>query len=147
MEYYISSRIGRTLIISFRKGDYLREALAELALQEGIENAVITSGIATFDEAKIQMTTTSGYPIGYHVEELNQPLELASLSGTIINSEPHIHGVISNPETTWSGHLLDGCRILYLGEVVVQELLGCSLKRYPDENGVYLISEKIKAQD
>ena len=87
------------------------------------------------------MSTTYGFPMEYHVEHLKEPLELASLNGTIICSEPHIHGVISNATTTWSGHILDGCRILYLGEIVVQELLGNKLKRKPDKDGVMLISE------
>lgn len=53
----------------------MRESLAELVFKEGIENPVITSGIATFDEARLQMTTTFAYPIGYHVEELSEPLD------------------------------------------------------------------------
>jgi predicted DNA-binding protein with PD1-like motif len=49
--------------------------------------------------------------------------------------------VISNAHKTWAEHILDGCRILYLGEIVVQELLGNQLKRKPDKDGVMLISE------
>ena len=141
MKCFISPQVGRTFILRMERGDYLRETLAELAKKEKIENAVIVSGIATFDEAKFQMSTTHGFPMEYHVEHLNEPLELASLDGTIINSEPHIHGVISNATTTWAGHILDGCRILYLGEVVVQELLGNKLERKPDKDGVMLITD------
>lgn len=141
MNYYISKQVGRTFIISMERGDFLREALTELAKREGIKNAAIISGIATFDEANLHMTTTFGYPIDYNEVKLSEPLELASLDGTIINFEPHIHGVISNPTSTWAGHLLDGCRILYLGEVIVQELLGNDLIRKPDENGAFLIRE------
>lgn len=141
MKYFISPQIGRTFILRMERGDYLREKLTELAKKEKIENAVIVSGIATFDEAKLQMSTTYGFPMEYHVEHLKEPLELASLDGTIIHSEPHIHGVISSSTTTWAGHILDGCRILYLGEIVVQELLGNQLERKPDKDGVMLISE------
>ncbi len=42
---------------------------------------------------------------------------------------------------SWASHLLDGCRILYLGEIVIQELLSERLCRKPDINGVLLISE------
>lgn len=139
MKSFIAPQVGRTFIIRMERGDYLRESLIELAKNEKIENAVIVSGIATFDEAKLQMSINDDYPMKYHVEHLKEPLELASLDGTIIHSEPHLHGVISNANTTWAGHLLDGCRILYLGEIVVQELLGNNLIRKADENGARLI--------
>jgi hypothetical protein len=110
--------------------------------EENISNGVVVSGIATFDVANFQMTTTTGYPIGYHVEHLEEPLELVSLNGTIINGEPHIHGVISNASETWAGHILDGCRILYLGEMVIQEIKSPELIRKPNEDGALLIFEK-----
>lgn len=80
--------------------------------------------------------------MGYDIHELKEPLELASLDGTIVNGELHLHGVIGNGNKTWAGHLLNGCRILYLGEVVIQELLCEPLIRIPDEDGVFLISRK-----
>lgn len=141
MRYFTSNSIGRTFIINLERGDLLREALADLAVKENVENAVIVSGIATFDEVNMQMTTTYDYPIEYKVVNLREPLELSSLDGTIINFEPHIHGVVSNPDKTWAGHILEGCRILYLAEVIVQEIVGVNLIRKPDGNGVRLIYE------
>ncbi len=142
MKHFVSQGSGRTLIIRLERGDFLRESIAKLVQEEGVENAVILSGIATFDEANFQMTTTFGYPIEYHVHHLNEPLELASLDGTIINFEPHIHGVISNPTHSWGGHILDGCRVLYLAEIVIQELSCKNLMRKANESGVFLISKK-----
>lgn len=141
MKYFASDSIGRTFIIRLERGDLLREVLAGLAQKEKIENAVIVSGIATFDEVNMQMTTTYDYPIGYHSVNLREPLELASLDGTIIHFEPHIHGVVSNADKTWAGHFLDGCKVLYLGEIAVQELVDINLIRKPDKNGVRLIYE------
>jgi predicted DNA-binding protein with PD1-like motif len=141
MRYFTSDSVGRTFVISLQKGDLLLETIAELAVKEKIENAAIVSGIATFDEANMQMTTTYDYPIGYKVVNLREPLELASLDGTIIHFEPHIHGVVSNPDQTWAGHILEGCKILYLGEVVIQELVGMNLTRKPNQDGARLIYE------
>lgn len=142
MKSFISNQAGRTFILRMERGDLLREALTKLARTEGIKNAVVVSGIATFDKAHLQMATTYGYPIEYKVHQLEQPLEVTGVSGTIINYEPHIHAVVSNADQTWAGHLLDGCRILYLGEVVIQELLGADFFRRPNENGVLLIDTK-----
>lgn len=142
MKHFTADSIGKTIIISLVKGDLLRESIAEIARKENIANGVVLSGIATFDRARFQMTTTCDYPIGYHVETLEEPLELASLDGTIIDFEPHIHGVISNSRQTWAGHILDGCRILYLAELVIQEVKTKELVRRPDEKGANLIYEK-----
>lgn len=142
MKHFSAENVGKTVIINLIKGDLLRESIAEIARKEHIANGVVLSGIATFDVARFQMTTTSDYPIGYHVVTLEEPLELASLDGTIINYDPHIHGVISNRSQTWAGHILDGCSILYLAELVIQEIKTPELIRRPDENGASLIYEK-----
>ena len=142
MKSYIANEVGRTFILRMEREDLLKEKILELCSQNNVSNAVVLSGIATFDIVNIQMTNTLGYPVEYDVIHLHEPLELASLDGTIVNGEPHIHGVIGNAHRTWSGHILDGCRILYLGEIVIQELLGCNLVRKPDENNVFLISNR-----
>lgn len=142
MKHFIAKETGRTFILRMERGDLLREKIAKLCQEENIHEAVISSGIATFDIVNIQMSNTVGFPMGYDVLELQEPLELASLGGTIINAEPHIHGVIGNANRTWAGHLLDGCRILYLGEIVIQELLCEPLVRRADKDNVFLIDKK-----
>ena len=142
MKHFIAQTTGRTFILRMERGDLLREKIFELCKTEKISEAVILSGIATFDIVNVQMSNTSGFPMGYDVHNLHEPLELASLDGTIINGEPHIHGVIGNADQTWAGHLLDGCRILYLGEIVIQELLTDALTRKADKNNVFLIDRK-----
>ena len=39
-------------------------------------------------------------------------------------------------------HVLKGCRILYLGDLVIQELLGMRIHRHPNELEVNHIYEK-----
>lgn len=142
MKYFIAKETGRTFILRMERGDLLREKITELCQNEKVYEAVISSGIATFDIVNIQMSNTVGFPMDYDVHNLNEPLELASLDGTIINGEPHIHGVIGNGNKTWAGHLLNGCRILYLGEIVIQELLIEPLIRTADKDNVFLINRK-----
>ena len=137
MKHFVAKNTGRTFILRMERGDLLREKIAELCQNEKVQDAVVLSGIAN-----IQMSNTVGFPMGYDVHNLSEPLELASLDGTIINGEPHIHGVIGNGNKTWAGHLLNGCRILYLGEVVIQEMLCQPLIRIADKDGVFLISRK-----
>lgn len=142
MRYFPLKRVGRTFIIRLERGDCLLESIAEICEREQVFNAIVSSGIATFDEVQMQMTNTDDYPIKYDRITLKQPLELAALDGTVIDKVPHLHAVVSTYENTWAGHVLEGCRILYLGEIVIQELLGADLVRKPDINNVNLISVK-----
>ena len=142
MKSFIIEKRGRTFVLRMERGDLLREAISDLCNKENINTAVILSGIATFDIVNMQMTNSVRYPITYDEIKLNEPLELSSLDGTIINKQPHLHGTIGNAAHTWAGHLLDGCRILYLGEIVIQELCDDTLIRKPDSNGVNLIYYK-----
>ena len=144
MKYFKSDEIGRVVIVSLEKGDDLIESLTDIVKKEGIQNGVISSGIATFDAVNIRMTNTSGFPIGYITHHLREPLEASSIDGTIINQEVHVHASIGNASHTWSGHLLEGCKILYLGEVVIQEIKGVNLVKMANEHGVLLIEEHEK---
>lgn len=141
MKYFTAQEVGRTFIVRLERGDYLREAIIDMIQKEGIQNGIVTSGIATFDEVNIRMANTYGFPIKYDTHHLREPLELANLDGTIINQEPHLHGTVGNGEHTWAGHLMDECRILYLAEIVIQEVKGANLTRKPDQDGVQLIDQ------
>lgn len=142
MKHFTFEKTGRTFVLRLEKGDLLREKIIELCALENVTEAVVLSGIAALDIVNIQMSNTKGFPIEYDVINLEEAIELGSLAGTIVNGEPHIHGVFGNGIHSWAGHVLDGCRILYLGEIVIQELIGPKLIRKPNEDGLLLISKK-----
>lgn len=100
MKKFFTNNTGRIFILRMERGDLLCEKIAELCKNEKVQDAVVLSGIATFDIANIQMSNTLGFPMEYDVHNLNEPLELASLDGTIVNGMPHIHGVIGNKDKT-----------------------------------------------
>ncbi len=144
METFIADRVGRTFIVKLVQGDMLLESIERLIREEAIENAVVVSGIATFDRARLHMITTTGYPSAVHIEEKTDvPLEVTSVDGFICDGEPHIHCTIADKNAAYAGHVLKGCRILYLGELVIQELLGASIRRHENEKG----SRHIYARD
>jgi predicted DNA-binding protein with PD1-like motif len=43
---------------------------------------------------------------------------------------------------TWSGHLEEGCRVLYLAELVIIELEQSNLTRIPDEDRIFMLKSK-----
>jgi hypothetical protein len=54
-----------------------------------------------------------------------------------------LHAVVADSEKAYSGHLENGCRVLYLAEIVIMELKSMDLTRvYNDKHILKLISQK-----
>ena len=143
MERFVSNQVGRTIVLKLVQGEDLLESIEAAIKAESIENAVIVSGIATFDRSRLHMISTLGYPIETYIDEKTDvPLEVVSIDGFICDGEPHIHVTVSDRNQAYAGHVLKGCRILYLGEIVIQELLGLHIHRHLNELGANHIYEK-----
>ncbi|MBO7709218.1 MAG: DNA-binding protein [Lachnospiraceae bacterium] len=143
MDYYTSERIGRTFILKLVQGDCIRESIEKLVEKEQIRNAVIVSGIATLDRSRMHMISTTDHPMDVSiVGQMDTPLEVASIDGLIVDGMVHIHMVTADKDRAYGGHVLERCRILYLGEIVIQELLGLDIVRREVEPGIFHISER-----
>ena len=143
MEHFTSDRVGRTFVVKLIQGDDLLESIESLVEEESIENAVVVSGIATIDRSRLHMISTTGYPADTYIDEKTDvPLEVVSIDGFICDGQPHIHCTISDRNQAYAGHVLKGCRILYLGEIVIQELLGMQIHRHLNDLGVNHIYPK-----
>jgi predicted DNA-binding protein with PD1-like motif len=58
------------------------------------------------------------------------PLEVVALQGFIAEGQPHVHVVVSDDKQAVAGHLEES-RILFVGEIVIQELIGQEFTREP----------------
>jgi len=121
----------------------LLESIMDLVKEKNIRDAVVVTGIATLDYCVLHMVMTTGYPAVEHFERWeDKPLEVSCINGTIANGIPHLHGVVSDHEKAYSGHIENGCRILYRGEVVILELLSMDLDRVYNEKGTMVLVSK-----
>lgn len=144
VEGFVAEGFGRVLVIRLDPGDLLLEGVAELAARHGFRNAVVVSGIGTLDRCYLHAVTTTGYPPREaRLAWEGVPLELLSLSGVIADGKPHLHAVVSDAKGAYGGHVEEGCRVLYLAEVVVAELKGLELVRERDEKGILRLKRKI----
>lgn len=142
MRVYEGSRFGRYFIIGLQKDDLILENIKKTAEQYGIRNAIITSGIAaTYHMRWHHIKNTEDHPVD-EILEHSAPMEVGGISGMIIDGIPHLHCTFSDHERAWAEHLEEGCRIQYVGEISMIELLDLDLSRIPNEFGVKLISEK-----
>ena len=137
MKTFTGTGFGKVHTLRLDAGDYLLESIEQFIKDEDIKNAVVVSGIGTLDYCVLHMVMTTGYPAVEHFERWeDKPLELSSLSGVIADGHPHLHTVVSDHKVAFSGHVEPGCRILYLGEVVIAEIEGVAFKRVRSEKGI-----------
>jgi len=144
MHYFDQAELGRTIILRLDRGDYLLESICQTIKETGITDGYVASGIGTLDYCTLHMVTTTSYPVVEHFAKWeDKPLELVSIDGIIADGIPHLHAVVSDKDLAVAGHLEPGCRILYLGEVVIQEIKGQALERVRNSNNTLELAEKI----
>jgi predicted DNA-binding protein with PD1-like motif len=124
----------RTMMISFRRGDYVIEELRALFEREGIDAALITSGIGSFDVCRLHTITNTGLPPEERYLTLEGPLEVGSLQGSVAGGEPHIHVVVHDVarDEMHVGHLEAGSRCCFRVELGLIVLEGVKTERVID---------------
>jgi predicted DNA-binding protein with PD1-like motif len=129
MRSFLGGSMGRLLVLAFERGEDLLEKATECIKEAGIRNGVLVSGIGTFDKARLHRVTSVNEKPDEEFITVEAPMELASVQGIIANGVPHFHFVFSDLEKTYTGHLEPGCRVLYLAELVIAEILDMNLER------------------
>lgn len=137
MKFYEQKPDKRTIIVRMDQGDDVLAAIEKAIADFAVKDGYIASGIGTLDNCVLHMVMTTGYPPReYFARWEDKPLEIASIDGIIADGKPHLHMVVSDDQKAVAGHLEPGCRILYLGEVVIQETSGQALKRVKNDKNI-----------
>ena len=134
----------RTFMISFRRGDYIIEELRKMLKKEGIDAALFTSGIGSFDICKLHTIISTGLPPEDKYFEIEGPVEVGALHGSVAGGEPHIHIVVHDTlnDKVYLGHLEEGTRCCYRVELGLIVLNDVKTKRLTDtETGLIDIVE------
>ena len=123
-----------TMMVSFRRGDYVIEELRAFFQKEGIDAALITSGIGSLDICKLHTITNTGLPPEERYLALEGPIEVGSLQGSVAGGEPHIHVVVHDvaKDEIHVGHLEDGSRCCFRLELGLIVLDGVKTRRITD---------------
>ena len=124
----------RTMMVSFRRGDYIIEELRKLFEKEGVDAALITSGIGSLDLCKLHTITNTGLPPEERYLALEGPIEVGSLQGSVAGGEPHIHIVVHDVanDQMYVGHLEEGTRCCFRVELGLIVLDGVKTTRVTD---------------
>ena len=109
----------KTQVFRLRRGSDLLKALQEYARTRRIAAGTVVSGVGCVTRARVRDAS------GVTVRELNEPLEIVSLMGTLSAARTHLHISLAREDlTVLGGHLMEGCIVNTTAEVVLLELDG-----------------------
>lgn len=142
MKTFVGNQFGRYILIGMQKGDGILESVQQAVEEYGIRNAIVTSGIAaTYHMRWHHIRDTEDLPTDEFYEH-SAPIEVGGISGMVIDGVPHLHCTFADHDRAYAGHVEDNCRVQYVGEISMIELLDLDVTRLPNEFGVKLLSEK-----
>jgi predicted DNA-binding protein with PD1-like motif len=137
MKSFLSHDYGRIIVIHLGKGELLQESIAEELKRQGIKNAVLLSCIGSLRKLSMHIITTTKDMATNEFLTLEEPIEIGTMQGLVLNGEPHFHIVCSAPgNRNFAGHLENGCEIQYLAEISLLEVKDMALTRKLDAFGI-----------
>jgi uncharacterized protein len=118
-------------VLRLSPGDDLRAVLEAaftgLSKQHGIAAACIVSAVGSLSQAVLRYANKPGG------SEINGPLELLMLSGTLSADGAHLHGSVADADgAVKGGHVMSGCVVRTTAEVVIALLPGWEFRRELD---------------
>jgi predicted DNA-binding protein with PD1-like motif len=141
---FFGEKFGRSIVIYLKRGDLLLESIRDLLEKEGIKNAVLFGAVGSLQKLVYHLPTSMG-PTSedlFITVEGNGPIELGSLSGNVIDGDPHLHIVAQDKNGNYVGHLEEGTEVLFLAEIILAELKEINIHRVQNEHGVVYLAEK-----
>lgn len=141
---FMGKGTGRVIVINLRRGDKLLESIRDMLAKNGIKNAVLCSTVGSLQKLvyHVPQTFAQSSDDKFITVENAGPIEIGSLTGTVIDGDPHIHIVSKAAGETHIGHLEEGSEVLYLAEIVLVEVNDLHIERVQDEHGVVYFREK-----
>lgn len=141
---FFGKGFGRAIVINLTKGDKLLESIRDYLKEKGIKNAVVFGAVGSMQKLVYHLPTSLG-PTSedkFLTIEGDGPIELGSLSGNVIDGEPHLHIVAQDRNGNYIGHLEEGTEVLFLAEIILAEIEDLNIHRVQNEHGVAYLSEK-----
>jgi predicted DNA-binding protein with PD1-like motif len=127
-------QVDELIIVRGDMGEDLLEVIKWAIRQENIVEGAIISGVGSLNVYSSYLVSSRGttYPVTTTTVSREGPLELAAIQGTIAQGQPHIHLVVADKDSAYAGHLVEGCQIYTLAEIVIAKFRGGQLVRDPN---------------
>ncbi|MDR1534877.1 MAG: DNA-binding protein [Planctomycetota bacterium] len=136
MKSFTFKEYGRIITTHLGRGELLLESINRELERLHVRNAVVLSCIGTLRRARYHVITRLEDPPVDEVLTRKGPIEVSCIQGIVLNGEPHLHIVLSDPEGCYTGHLEDGCEVQNLMEIMFMEIPDMDIIRRKNEHGI-----------
>ena len=123
MHYAKGSGLGRIVVMSCARGDNLWACLQQCLEENHLDNAVILSGVATFEKINYHFVEGRDLVPKEGHTTVEGAFEVANLDGFILHKKPHIHFTACDHGKVIAAHLEPDTTVLYVAELVIAEIL------------------------
>ena len=104
----------KTDAVRLRRGADLLRSIKEFCAERNIKAGVVLSAVGCVSKGRVR---DAG---GVRIVELNEPMEIVSLMGTVSEKRCHLHVSFSKEDlSVVGGHLVEGCIINTTCELVI----------------------------
>jgi predicted DNA-binding protein with PD1-like motif len=121
--------VQRVHILRIDPGEDGLESIRRFLQEANIRQAVVLGGYGTLAAYHLHWVTHNRIPTDNRFGRGEGGMELLSMSGLVVEGEPHIHIALSTPDGAFGGHLESGCVAYVLCEVFFAEVEGVNLSR------------------
>lgn len=119
-------------VFRLHKGDDLYESICAFAKEKAIAAGYISCCVGCVSKAKLRDAS------GVRIREINEHMEIVSITGTVSGARSHIHISLSKEDmSTIGGHLVAGCVINTTAEIVITQIDGAIFDKEFDEQTGY----------
>ena len=122
----------KTYVVRLRRGMDLLQSIEKYCKDNQIKAGVILSGVGCVTKGRVRDAS------GVTIVDIDEPMEIVSLMGTVSEKRCHLHVSFSKEDlTVIGGHLVIGCIINTTCELVIGELENCVFDVTFDEETGY----------
>ena len=132
--FTMSSSFQRIVIVRLKYQKDILEGIEEAVEREGIKNGVILSGVGSVIRYHLHAVDNAVFPSELVFWEKNDPMDITSMNGYIIDGRVHAHMTLANDETAIGGHIEPRTKVFTFCIITIAEVSDeTSLHRMDDK--------------
>lgn len=111
------SAVGEIIVVRINSNEDILLALREAVAERQIKHALILGAMGSVKRYHVHVVETPDLPPKDAFIKGEEPLDILSMNGVIMNGRVHAHISFSGLKTTMGGHLEEGCQVLSFCQV------------------------------
>ncbi len=121
--------ITRVHILRVDPGEDVLISVKEFLANANIQQAIVLGGYGTLAAHSLHWVTHNRIPTENAFGRAQAGIEILSMTGLVVDGEPHIHVTLATQQGAYGGHMEEGCKAYVLCEVFFAEVDGTKLTR------------------